>query len=216
MEAYIAAANITGESMTAAFIHGFVLAIGLIIPLGVQNFFVFSQGALRKFGRALPVVITAGICDSLLILLAVSGVSLVVLNFEWMKTLLVVLGVLFLLYMGVMSWKAKPSAGQNEGLAGAKVTQLIGYTMMISILNPHAILDTVGVIGTSSIQYAGGAKIAFTAACLMVSWIWFFFLAALGHLIGSKDPSGKLVGALNKISAVVMWAAAVYLVAALL
>mgnify|MGYP001489769208 CR=1 FL=1 len=201
--------------MIAAFIHGFVLAIGLIIPLGVQNFFVFSQGAVRKFGRALPIVITAGFCDTMLILLAVSGVSLVVLNFVWMKTVLVVLGTLFLLYMGVMSWRAKAEAGANSGLAGAKVSQLISYTMMISILNPHAILDTVGVIGTSSIQYAGQAKIAFTAACVMVSWIWFFFLAALGHLVGSKDPSGKLVGALNKISAVVMWAAAVYLVVAL-
>jgi len=215
METYIAAMNMIGEKMTAAFIHGFVLAIGLIIPLGVQNFFVFSQGALRKFGRALPIVITAGVCDTLLILLAVSGVSVAVLTFAWMKTVLVTLGTLFLLYMGVMSWKAKPSAGQDKGLAGAKVSQLVGYTMMISILNPHAILDTVGVIGTSSIQYEGGSKAAFTAACVTVSWLWFFFLSALGHFVGSKDPSGKLTGALNKISAVVMWAAAVYLVAAL-
>jgi len=215
METKNAAMHMTGDRMTAAFIHGFVLAIGLIIPLGVQNFFVFSQGALRKFGRAIPIVITAGVCDTLLILLAVSGVSVVVLNFVWMKTVLVVLGTLFLLYIGVMSWKAKPSASQNEGLAGAKVPQLVGYTMMISILNPHAILDTVGVIGTSSIQYEGGEKVVFTAACIMVSWIWFIFLAALGHFVGTKDPSGKLTGALNKVSALVMWAAAVYLVAAL-
>ncbi|WP_123040147.1 LysE/ArgO family amino acid transporter [Cohnella candidum] len=198
--------------MISAFIHGFILAIGLIIPLGVQNFFVFSQGASRRFGRTVPISVTAGICDTLLILLAVSGVSVVVLNFVWMKTVLVVLGSLFLLYMGYMSWKAKPDTNKKDGHAGATTAKLVSYTMMISILNPHAILDTIGVIGTSSIQYAGYEKVAFTGACVAVSWMWFFFLAALGHFVGSKDPTGKLVGALNKLSAIVMWAAAVYLV----
>ena len=47
--------------MTEAILHGIILAFGLIIPLGVQNVFVFNQGALQpKFSRALPVVITAG------------------------------------------------------------------------------------------------------------------------------------------------------------
>lgn len=207
--------------MVSAFLHGLILAIGLIIPLGVQNFFVFSQGASRKFARALPVVVTAAICDSLLILLAVSGVSVVVLNFVWMKTVLVVAGCLFLLYMGYMSWKAKPetkpegvdggATGGSGARAGTRAGRLIAYTMMISILNPHAILDTIGVIGTSSLQYAGYERTAFTVACVAISWTWFFLLAALGHFIGSKDPTGRLIGALNKLSAIVMWAAAVYL-----
>jgi L-lysine exporter family protein LysE/ArgO len=82
-------------------------------------------------------------------------------------------------------------------------------------LNPHAILDTIGVIGTSSIQYTGAEKVAFTAACITVSWLWFFLLAVLGHFIGSKDTKGRLVGVLNKVSALVMWAAAVYLITTL-
>ena len=50
-----------GETVTEAILHGIILAFGLIIPLGVQNVFVFNQGALQpKFSRALPVVITAG------------------------------------------------------------------------------------------------------------------------------------------------------------
>ena len=32
--------------MTEAILHGIILAFGLIIPLGVQNVFVFNQGAL--------------------------------------------------------------------------------------------------------------------------------------------------------------------------
>ena len=71
--------------MIEAILHGIILAFGLIIPLGVQNVFVFNQGALQpNFSRALPVVITAGICDTILIVAAVSGVSILVLTFAWL------------------------------------------------------------------------------------------------------------------------------------
>ena len=73
--------------MTEAILHGIIFAFGLIVPLGVQNVFVFNQGALQPtFVRALPVVVTAGICDTILIVAAVSGVSLLVLTFAWLET----------------------------------------------------------------------------------------------------------------------------------
>jgi L-lysine exporter family protein LysE/ArgO len=198
--------------MISALVHGFILAIGLIIPLGVQNFFIFSQGATKsKLIYVLPVILTAAICDTFLIVLAVSGVSVVVLNFIWMKTVLVVLGAMFLLYMGFITLKAKPEQSSKEVEGIKNNSKLISYTLMISILNPHAILDTIGVIGTSSLNYGGSEKLLFTIACVTVSWIWFFFLALMGRFVGRKDHTGKVVQALNKISALVMWAAAIYL-----
>lgn len=91
--------------MTVAFIHGFLLAFGLILPLGAQNMFVFTQGAIQRSrsGR-LPVVVLAGLCDTLLITLAVGGVSVAVLSLTWLKTLLVGIGVLFLGYVGWLTW----------------------------------------------------------------------------------------------------------------
>ncbi|WP_373232216.1 LysE/ArgO family amino acid transporter [Cohnella sp.] len=203
--------------MTAAIFHGFILALGLIIPLGVQNFFIFSQGATKsKLIYVLPITITASLCDTLLIVLAVSGVSVVVLNFVWMKTILVLCGSLFLLYMGYMTWKAKPQKSYNNMDGIQKNSKLIAYTIMISILNPHAIIDTIGVIGTSSLNYEGSEKLVFTLSCVTVSWIWFFLLTLLGRLVGSKDHSGNIVLLLNKVSAIVMWVAAVILLVSIL
>jgi L-lysine exporter family protein LysE/ArgO len=204
-----------GDDMTSAIIHALILAIGLIIPLGVQNFFIFSQGAVReRLIYVLPIVITAGLCDTLLILVAVLGLSVVVFSFVWMKTTIVVVGVLFLLYMGYSSWKTKPSADKKVP-EHTQIGKLMTFTMMISILNPHAILDTVGVIGTSSLSYQGYEKVAFTITCIAVSWMWFFLLALAGRFVGVKDKSGRLIPYLNKVSAVVMWAAAIYLVTTL-
>ncbi|MFC5472291.1 LysE/ArgO family amino acid transporter [Cohnella suwonensis] len=197
--------------MAPAFFHGFVLAIGLILPLGVQNFFVFSRGALgKRFSTVFPVVVTASLCDTLLILLAVYGVSLVVMSFIWVKTALLIAGLVFLVYMGFVTWKSK-SDRQSADAGELGLARSIGFTAMISLLNPHAILDTVGVIGTSSMDYKGSVRIAYTAGCLLVSWLWFASLALAGRFIGMKDKNGRLLGSLNKVSAVVMWAAAIYL-----
>ena len=80
------------------FLHGVALAIGLVVPLGPQNLFVFGQGAMnRRFRHAIPAVVTAAVCDTLLILLAVAGVSAAVLQSSYLKVGLLGVGVAFLL-----------------------------------------------------------------------------------------------------------------------
>lgn len=200
--------------MAEAFIHGFILAFGLILPLGVQNVFVFNQGALQKrFIHALPVVLTASLCDTLLITLAVFGVSLVVLGSFWIKTILLSVGIVFLLFMGCSTWKSTPENNHNKNTAKETFTTFkqIAFSASVSLLNPHAIMDTVGVIGTSSLQYSGAEKIAFALASILVSWIWFAGLAVAGKITGELDKSGRLMMVLNKISALVMWGAAIYI-----
>src|SRR5512136_678693 len=92
--------------MLSAFLHGYLLSFGLILPLGPQNVFVFSQGATQpKLRRALPVVLTASLADTALILVAVLGVSAVVLTIPWVKVVLGVIGVCFLLYIGWVTWR---------------------------------------------------------------------------------------------------------------
>lgn len=197
--------------MFEAIIHGIILAFGLIIPLGVQNVFVFNQGALQpKFSRALPVVITAGVCDTVLIFAAVSGVSLLVLTFGWLENIVFTVGIVFLAYMGIVLWRTTVSTTELEGQTFSMKRQII-FAASVSLLNPHALLDTIGVIGTNSLSYAGEVRFAFTMTTILVSWIWFFGLALAGRYFGKLDPSGRLMALLNKISALVVWGVAVYM-----
>ena len=83
--------------------------------------------------------------------------------------------------------------------------------MSVSLLNPHAILDTIGVIGTSSLNYTGIDKVMFAAATILVSWVWFFGLAVAGKIVGQIDSSGKIMRIINKISAIIIWAVAAYI-----
>lgn len=192
-----------GETMSQAIIHGILLAFGLILPLGAQNVFVFNQGANHKsLKKALPVIITASLCDTFLILLAVLGVTIFLNTFPTLKLIIYIIGLLFLLYMAYSIWNEKP-ANQDKSDAMSPKKQ-IGFAMSVSLLNPHAIMDTIGVIGTSSTTYAGHNIIAFTLACIAVSWLWFLSLAYIGKIIGSIDKQGNIIVILNKVSAIII------------
>jgi L-lysine exporter family protein LysE/ArgO len=198
--------------LAAAILHGFLLSLGLILPLGVQNTFVFTQGALQpRLQAALPVAVTAALCDTLLILLAVSGVSLAVMAFPWLHGAISWTGVAFLGYMGWATWRtpvsAEPAAVQHDWPFRRQVL----FAVSVSLLNPHAILDTVGVIGPSSLPYTGAPLVAYTATCVLVSWLWFFSLAGAGRLVGAAGSRGGWHRWLSRISAFVMWSVGVQL-----
>ncbi|TWH47728.1 LysE/ArgO family amino acid transporter [Sporomusa sp. KB1] len=194
-------------------LHGVFLAIGLILPLGVQNLFIFNQGATQpSFLRALPAVIAASVCDTLLILLAVNGVSLFLVKFEVLKEVLVGMGVIFLLYMGWLTWNNIIAHNDVEATKSFSIKQQIVFAATVSLFNPHAILDTIGVIGTSSANYEGMEKLLFTIACILVSWLWFFSLAATARFVSGRAQFTNGIRWINKLSAVFIWGSACYMV----
>lgn len=194
-----------------AIFHGIILAFGLILPLGVQNIFIFSQGVTQsRFDRALPAAVTASICDTILIVLAVFGLSLIVLQFEWLRLLLLGCGILFLIYMGWVIWKS--GAAKMEGKEAMPAKKQIMFALSVSLLNPHALLDTIGVIGTSAMAYRGVEQLYFTAACVIVSWLWFFGLALTGATMKKMNVSDTVFIMFNKLSSLFIWGTALYLV----
>ncbi len=209
--------------MFPAFLHGYLLALGLILPLGPQNAFVLSQGAAQpRLTHALPVVIAASLCDTLLILLAVLGVSAVVLTLPLVRTTLIVGGVIFLLVMGWLTWRSSVSFPESEGathepplpnLPGDwSPRRQIVFAVSVSLLNPHAILDTISVIGTSSLAYTGDPRLGFTAGVIVNSWLWFLGLALVGRLAGNI---GGVRMWFSRASTLIMWISAVYLASTL-
>ncbi|WP_042166722.1 LysE/ArgO family amino acid transporter [Paenibacillus gorillae] len=198
-----------------AVLHGIMLAFGLILPLGAQNVFVFTQGVTQpSLFRAMPAMITAAICDTVLIVLAILGLSLIVLQFEWLRLVLLAGGILFLVYMGKVIWFS--GAANMDGAEAMPLKKQIVFALSVSLLNPHALLDTIGVIGTSAVKYSGQEQLGFTLACVLASWVWFFGLAAAGAALKRMRIPARIFIGLNKCSALFMWGTAVYLAIGLL
>jgi L-lysine exporter family protein LysE/ArgO len=195
----------------AAFLHGLALALALILPLGPQNTFVLSQGVVAgRFRDTWPVVVAAAVSDTLLIGSAVAGVSLVLLALPVLRTVLAAAGVVFLVVIGWRTWTAADESGAGRQRAPAATSGRVRYALSVSLLNPHAILDTVVVIGGGAAVYAAPAeKWVYAVGAAMVSWLWFLVLAGAGRAFGRlvASPGGRRW--LNRASAVIMWAVAV-------
>lgn len=200
--------------MIVAFIHGFLLSLGLILPIGMQNGFILTQGALHsRWSRSLPAVVTASVCDTLLIALAVIGVSAVALHITWLRYTFGAIGIVFLLYMGWSTWRERAGKEIQDAVSTAwTARRQIGFTSSVSMLNPHALIDTLAVIGGSALAYtAWSEKIAFGLASVAVSWMWFFGLSIAGHVVGRMALRQSSLLLLNRTSAAMMGVSAIYL-----
>lgn len=200
--------------MLVAFIHGFILSLGLILPIGMQNGFILTQGALHsRWSRSLPAVFTASICDTFLIALAIFGVSTVALHITWLRYSFGAIGIVFLLYMGWTTWRAGVDRENNETTSTAwTARRQARFTASVSLLNPHALIDTLAVIGGSAVAYSAWTeRVAFGVASITVSWLWFFGLSIAGHMVGKVALRKSSLHILNRVSATMMWLSAVYL-----
>ncbi|WP_431030265.1 LysE/ArgO family amino acid transporter [Lysinibacillus sp. LZ02] len=196
-------------------LHGIILAFGLILPLGVQNVFVFTQGVMQpSVIRALPAAVTAAICDTILIMLASLGLSIIVLQFEWLRFVLLIGGIIFLIYMGFVIWRSNVTALDDK--EALPIKKQIVFALSVSLLNPHALLDTIGVIGTNAVKYSGQEQWLFIFACILISWLWFFSLMTTGALLKKMQISSVIFTLFNKLSAIFIWGTAFYLFISLL
>ena len=112
--------------------------------------------------------------------------------------------------MGWLTWKNSSNKLQVN-IQPFSAKRQIGFAASVSLLNPHALLDTVSIIGTNSLHFIGKEKIVYTLVCISVSWIWFFSLSVAGHFLHRLDQSGVMINIINKLSALIIWGVAVYI-----
>ena len=152
--------------MTAAFFTGLALGLALIVPIGAQNVFVFGQGVSLGMPRALWAVVGAAVCDTILIVLGAAGTSALLNTVPGLRPAMLVAGALFLTYLGVKSLRAKPTDLDDETGVWSR-GQVLRRTMAVSLLNPHAILDTVGVLGAAITAQAVATRLPFAVGAVI-------------------------------------------------
>ncbi len=195
-----------------AVVHGVLLSLGLIAAPGPQNIFLFQQGAAHQQLRyAAPSAIVASVADTVLIVAAVAGVSILLLQFVWLHAVLFAAGSVFLFYFGWLLLTS-PALSFDPAVSeplGARAQ--IGFATSVSLLNPHALLDTIAIIGANAAVYTGIDRWLFAAGCIAVSWLFFGGLLVAGHLFGMRADTDSWARRLRYGSTAIVWVVAGYL-----
>jgi L-lysine exporter family protein LysE/ArgO len=155
------------------FLNGLILGLSLIMALGPQNIFLIKQGAQRNHA-ALSAAICF-VCDVILACASVAGLHEVLLNYPTCQVVMIWLGAAFLLYYAVKSlysgFVRRKQLEEALSIPHSRI-QIIVFALGFSLLNPHAIIDTLVIIGSGSSQFPNH-ELAFLFGVITASFLWF-------------------------------------------
>jgi L-lysine exporter family protein LysE/ArgO len=188
------------------FFEGFFMQSGLILVLGAQNLFILESGLQRR--RHLLVATMCTVCDVFLIFLGVLGTSSLLTQIPWLKILFGAVGVVFLTYYGFLKVASPMSVSANHSAknrTSVPARLVIGQTLAFSLLNPHAYLDAIVLIGGYASQFASVFdRLCFGLGACVFSLIWFFGLAYFASAMSHWMNNPKVMRRVFRVSGVIL------------
>ena len=186
--------------------QGFGLGLGLIVAIGAQNAFVLRQGLRRR--HVALVVVLCTICDSALITLGAVGVGSLVASSPVLTKLAVYGGAAFLIVYGGLALKnaLKPSnlsVTRDDGTTSTRA--VVSAALGFSILNPHAWLDTVVLLGGLAGQFPTDQRAVFTGGAILASAVWFVALGAGAAWLSPVLARPKVWRGIDLVIGLVLW-----------
>ena len=176
------------DILPQALIEGFLLGISLIAAIGAQNLFVIRQGI--KGEHVMTTATVSSLCDLVMIGIGSLGVGSLIDTVPGLRKFAVIGGIGFLLFYAL---KSCLNILQGKSLALVLATdgertprsKVILSAMGFSLLNPHAVLDAVVLIGGLSAQYdIIQERAIFASGAGLASIVWFFVLGYGAKLLG--------------------------------
>ena len=163
--------------MSAVFFEGLLLQASLIFALGPQNLFILESGLRRRYH--ITVSIVCALCDLTLIMLGVAGAATFFNQYPQIKIIFGVLGVGFLLLYGFGKIKTQDEL-QLDNLEFKKLTlkRSILKAITFSVVNPHAYLDGIVLIGGYASKYESlSDRVILGLGASSYSLFWFLLLS---------------------------------------
>ncbi|HZE39212.1 MAG TPA: LysE family transporter [Stackebrandtia sp.] len=167
-------------------IAGIALGLGLITPIGAQNLFIIQLGIDVGFPKVFYGTVAATACDALLISAGTLGLGSVVQSNHLLRAALLAGGGCFLTFLAYREVRSSSISDEVATVSVASPAGIARRAAGVTLLNPHAILDTVGVIGAVAVTRTGVDKLWFAGGTVMASLVWFLVLGTAGFIIRNR------------------------------
>ncbi|MEJ2897829.1 LysE/ArgO family amino acid transporter [Acinetobacter sp. NS-4] len=186
-------------------LHGFAMALSLIVVIGAQNAFVLKQGIKQQ--HVFAICLCCALSDAILISVGVLGFSeLVLLHPDWLN-IAKYLGATFLLIYGAQHFYQAWKGEQRLDLTQDEVPCLWKVLLIclgLTWLNPHVYLDTVVLLGSVSTQYPN-TQLYFALGAISASFLFFFSLGYAARYLQPMFQRPQAWKILDLIIGCVMW-----------
>jgi len=167
----------------------FALFVGvswaLIIAPGPDMLYVITRGMAH--GRRAGIVSAVGVICGILVhtTAAAFGIALIVLTSRFAFLILKYLGAIYLIYLGVKTWRDKSTFSLHTPIASASTRALFWQGVLSNVLNPKIAIFFLAFL--PQFVDKGGSQVPLQMAILGLTFAFFglCFLAAVGYSAGS-------------------------------
>ena len=197
--------------MMSAFWTSWSTTVGLLAAIGAQNAFVIESAILKR--HAPYVALTYILSDFVMITCGFLGLSAAIKSSPQLQIWLTWIGIIFLLYYGVMKLKAATKvqrleniqADQNSPENQISIKKTILKALGFTWFNPHVYVDTIILIPALALQYQDDQKYYAGVAGYAGVVTWFVGITTLGTLSSKLFQNSKSWKILNLVTALIMF-----------
>jgi L-lysine exporter family protein LysE/ArgO len=187
------------------YVEGMLLQASLIFALGPQNLFVLESGLKKHYHVTVSFI--CFFCDLCLIMLGVAGAATFFNHFPEIKILVGFLGVGFLVLYGIGKLKHEDQHHlefERHGKRSCYKAAIIS-SIIFSIVNPHAYLDGIVLIGGYSAKYPDlDHRLILGLGAGSFSLIWFLTLSIGASFMIPLFKSGRSLRLIMGTSGVIL------------
>lgn len=172
--------------MGQVFLEGFLLQASLIFALGAQNIFILETGLRRQ--HHILVSFVCFLCDYFIIMLGVLGTASLLEKYPQVKIAFGILGISFLVYYGlgkIRSVERTFTPNEPTSKKNTILKSILG-AVTFSVVNPHAYLDGIILIGGYSTKFSElSQRIILGSGAAFYSLVWFLVLSSASSTLMS-------------------------------
>lgn len=186
------------------YFNGLILGLSLIMALGPQNIFLIKQGARRNHATLSAII--CFICDIILVCASVAGLHELLLSHPTLQIWMMWLGSAFLLYYAIKALRSAFTKREQHAETSTNKhnrAQIVLFALGFSLLNPHAIIDTLVIIGSGSSQFPN-QELTFLAGVITASMIWFSSLTFTTRYFADLISKGVIWQTIELLSGLLM------------
>ena len=196
--------------VSGAFFKGMAMGGGLIVAIGAQNAFLLRQALQRQY--VVMCILTCICCDVLLIALGAGSVGHLIASSPILLEAVRIGGALFLIEYGrraaLSAWRGQSLLVDAGDRTQPRRGPVLRSAVALSLLNPHAWLDTVVLLGAIGAQQPDHGSMRFATGAMAASILWFSSLGLGARWLAPLFAQPRAWRTLDALIAMVMWAIA--------
>ena len=188
--------------MEQILLQGFLVGLAYVAPIGMQNAYVINSAAKFTKAKSIQVALITIFFDISLALACFFGVGLLLMQFEFLKQIVMGIGSVAVCYIGYTLLKSK-----SEGVAESNLqTSLLATVVMcftVTWFNPQAIIDGTMLVGGFKASMSPQEGYWFISGVALASLTWFMSLALLVNRF-RHFMTAKVLTNINRLCGVVI------------